>query len=89
MPLRLRVIPPAGLKPGDRRSPTTERLVEFPDDVEEITLTTDGPSLWIAKALSSAGLVKSTGEGKRLVEQGGETLDPTHRFPARNSIAVR
>jgi tyrosyl-tRNA synthetase len=46
-----------------------------PDDVEEVTLTTDGPTLWIAKALSSAGLVKSTGEGKRLVEQGGVEMD--------------
>jgi tyrosyl-tRNA synthetase len=46
-----------------------------PDDVEEITLTTDGPTLWIAKALSGAGLVKSTGEGKRLVEQGGVEMD--------------
>jgi tyrosyl-tRNA synthetase len=46
-----------------------------PDDVEEVTVTTDGPSLWIAKALSSAGLVKSTGEGKRLVEQGGVEMD--------------
>lgn len=46
-----------------------------PDDVEEVTLTTDGPTLWLAKALSGAGLVKSTGEGKRLVEQGGVELD--------------
>jgi tyrosyl-tRNA synthetase len=46
-----------------------------PDDVEEMTVATDGPTLWIAKALSSAGLVKSTGEGKRLVEQGGVELD--------------
>jgi tyrosyl-tRNA synthetase len=48
---------------------------EIPDDVPEITLTTDGPTLWIAKALSGAGLVKSTGEGKRLVEQGGVEID--------------
>jgi tyrosyl-tRNA synthetase len=46
-----------------------------PENVEEVTVTTDGPTLWIAKALSSAGLVKSTGEGKRLVEQGGVDLD--------------
>ena len=46
-----------------------------PDDIEEVTLTTDGPTLWIAKALSGAGLVKSTGEGKRLVEQGGVEMD--------------
>jgi tyrosyl-tRNA synthetase len=48
---------------------------EIPDDVPEVTLTTDGPTLWIAKALSGAGLVKSTGEGKRLVEQGGVEID--------------
>jgi len=48
-----------------------------PQDVEEVTVTTEGPTLWIAKALSSAGLVKSTGEGKRLVEQGGVEVDQT------------
>ena len=47
----------------------------IPTDVPEHTLTTDGATLWIAKALSSAGLVKSTGEGKRLVEQGGVEVD--------------
>jgi tyrosyl-tRNA synthetase len=47
----------------------------IPDDVPEHTLVTDGATLWIAKALSSAGLVKSTGEGKRLVEQGGVEID--------------
>jgi tyrosyl-tRNA synthetase len=46
-----------------------------PADVEEHTLSTDGPTLWIAKALSMAKLVKSTGEGKRLVEQGGVEVD--------------
>ena len=47
----------------------------IPDDIDEVTLTTEGPTLWIAKALSGAGLVKSTGEGKRLVEQGGVEMD--------------
>ncbi len=47
----------------------------IPDDVKEVAVATDGPTLWIAKALSSAGLVKSTGEGKRLVEQGGVEVD--------------
>jgi tyrosyl-tRNA synthetase len=42
-----------------------------PDDVPSFTVRTETPTLWLAKALSSAGLVKSTGEGKRLVEQGG------------------
>ncbi|MCL2724387.1 MAG: tyrosine--tRNA ligase [Polyangiaceae bacterium] len=46
-----------------------------PDNVPSFSLTTDGPTLWIAKALSLARLVKSTGEGKRLVEQGGVEVD--------------
>lgn len=48
---------------------------EVPTDVKEVDVPTDGPTLWIAKALSAAGLVKSTGEGKRLVEQGGVEVD--------------
>ena len=47
----------------------------IPADVPEHTLTTETETLWIAKALSSANLVKSTGEGKRLVEQGGVEVD--------------
>jgi tyrosyl-tRNA synthetase len=46
-----------------------------PDDVPSHTVHTDGETLWIAKALSAAGLVKSSGEGKRLVEQGGVEVD--------------
>jgi tyrosyl-tRNA synthetase len=46
-----------------------------PDQVPEVRLTTDGETLWIAKALSLAGLVKTTSEGKRLVEQGGVEVD--------------
>jgi tyrosyl-tRNA synthetase len=42
-----------------------------PDDVPSFVVATSEKTLWIAKALSSSGLVKSTGEGKRLVEQGG------------------
>ncbi len=54
----------------------------LPDDIATHTVQTDTDTLWIAKALSMIGLVKSTGEGKRLVEQGGvevnqqRVLDP-------------
>ncbi|MDB4927655.1 MAG: Tyrosyl-tRNA synthetase [Myxococcaceae bacterium] len=46
-----------------------------PDDVTEFKVATDGPTLWIAKALAAVGLVKSNGEGRRLVEQGGVEVD--------------
>ncbi|MEO8875059.1 MAG: tyrosine--tRNA ligase [Polyangiaceae bacterium] len=48
---------------------------DIPADIKELEIVTEGATLWIAKALSAAGLVKSTGEGKRLVEQGGVELD--------------
>lgn len=47
----------------------------LPDGIPEHRVRTDTATLWIAKALSAAGLVKSTGEGKRLVEQGGVEVD--------------
>ncbi|WP_394831942.1 tyrosine--tRNA ligase [Pendulispora rubella] len=47
----------------------------LPTDIAEQTVATEDGTLWIAKALSSTGLVKSTGEGKRLVEQGGVEVD--------------
>jgi tyrosyl-tRNA synthetase len=53
----------------------------LPSNIEEKTVETDGPTLWIAKALSMVGLVKSTGEGKRLAEQGGVEIDQK-RAPA-------
>ncbi len=46
-----------------------------PADVATLTIATEGATLWIAKALASAGLVKTTSEGKRLVEQGGVEVD--------------
>ena len=49
----------------------------IPDDIETHTVVSDKPTLWVAKALSSIGFVKSTGEGKRLVEQGGVEVDRT------------
>jgi tyrosyl-tRNA synthetase len=58
----------------------------IPADIKEFTLTTEGATLWIAKALSSAGLVKSTGEGKRLVEQGGVEVDQVRITDANHQL---
>jgi tyrosyl-tRNA synthetase len=58
----------------------------IPTDVPEHEVKTDGASLWIAKALSSAGLVKSTGEGKRLVEQGGVEVDQVRITDANHQL---
>lgn len=46
-----------------------------PDDVPEVEVATDGESLALSKALSSAKLVKSTSEGRRMIVQGGVEVD--------------
>lgn len=66
-----------------------------PDNIPEHRLTTDGPTLWIAKALSEAKLVKSTSEGRRLVEQGGveidgiRVVDPQHQLARGGRYLIR
>ena len=47
----------------------------IPDEVEEITLITDGPTVGIAQMLKQSGLMPSTGEANRMIEQGGVKLD--------------
>ncbi len=47
---------------------------EVPNDVPETTLTADG-GLWIAKALTQAGLTQSNGEAVRLINQGALSID--------------
>jgi tyrosyl-tRNA synthetase len=59
----------------------------IPDDIPSHTVHTDTETLWIAKALSSVGLVKSTGEGKRLVEQGGVEIDQVRVSDANLKLA--
>jgi tyrosyl-tRNA synthetase len=60
---------------AQREFEETYRGRGIPDQVPEVHVSTDGDTLWIAKALSKAGLVKTTSEGKRLVEQGGVEVD--------------
>ncbi|CAN5184484.1 tyrosine--tRNA ligase [soil metagenome] len=59
-----------------------------PEDVPEFTVKTDGDTLWLPKALSAAGLVKSTGEGKRLVEQGGVEVDKARVSDGQTQLAI-
>lgn len=46
-----------------------------PAEVESATLEVGDEGLWIPKALADLGLVKSTSEGRRLLVQGGVSLD--------------
>jgi tyrosyl-tRNA synthetase len=47
----------------------------IPDDVPEIVVTIEGASIGIAQLLKMAGLVESTSEAIRAIQQGGVKLD--------------
>ncbi len=48
---------------------------DAPTNAEEIRVKIDGEDVWIAKALSAAGLAESTSKAARLVKQGGVHVD--------------
>ena len=47
----------------------------IPDDVPEISISIEGGSIGVAQLLKLAGLVESTSEAYRAIEQGGVKLD--------------
>jgi len=47
---------------------------EIPDDIEVVTLTVAAP-VWICRLLTDAGLTRSNGEARRLIQQGGVKMD--------------
>jgi tyrosyl-tRNA synthetase len=48
---------------------------ETPDEVPEVALPAEGRPVWVPRLLVAAGLAKSNGEARRLIEQGGVSLD--------------
>ncbi len=46
-----------------------------PDDIEELKLSVEGDSIWIAALIKEVGFATSTSDGRRKVEQGGVKID--------------
>ncbi|MFZ2089229.1 MAG: tyrosine--tRNA ligase [Desulfobaccales bacterium] len=47
----------------------------LPDDIDEVVLTAAADRTWLPKVMVEAGLVGSTSEGRRLITQGGVSVD--------------
>lgn len=45
-----------------------------PTEIEEVVLTVDNP-VWVVKLLSTAGMIDSNGEGRRLIRQGAVSIN--------------
>jgi tyrosyl-tRNA synthetase len=61
---------------------------ELPDEIDEVTLKVEGEAIWLPKLLTEAGLVKGTGEGRRMIQQGGVTLDGAKVTDAEQQVPV-
>jgi len=67
-----------GQEEADRAEANFEKVFskhQLPDEIEEVTIKADGGAIWLPKLLAEAGLVKGTGEGRRMIQQGGVSLD--------------
>lgn len=48
---------------------------ELPEDMPEVCLASTDETVWLPKLLLEADLVKGTGEGRRMIQQGAVTID--------------
>ncbi len=55
----------------------------------DIRLTTDGGTISIIRMLVDAGMVKSNSEARRLIEQGGVSIDGQRVSDAAANIALK
>jgi tyrosyl-tRNA synthetase len=67
-----------GAAAADEAAAEFERIFarhENPDEVRVVPLPAAAEPVWIPKLMVTAGLAKSNGEARRLIEQGGVSLD--------------
>lgn len=48
---------------------------QLPGEIEKVTLRREGRTVWVVRLLVQAGMAESNGEARRLIEQGGVTID--------------
>ena len=59
----------------------------LPDDIKEVSVSVETDTLWIAKALSVAGLAGSTSEGRRMMKDGWVEVDGTRITDEQHQLA--
>jgi len=67
-----------GPEAAERAEANFERVFrdhQLPDDIPEKRVAAGGDAIWLPKLLVAAGLVKGTGEGRRMIQQGAVSID--------------
>ena len=62
---------------------------ELPEDIEEVELAANAESIWLPKLLQEAGLVKSSSEGRRMIEQQAVSIDGEKITDTKASISTQ
>ena len=71
------------------------RQHELPEDLPELTLAAGPEPIWLPRLLVDAGLVKSSGEGRRMISQGAVSVDGEKvgdleaTLPAAGEVLIR
>ncbi len=66
---------PAAAEQAERAFEQVFARHEIPDEVEEVSMTVAETEIWVPKLLLDAGLVKSTSEGRRMIQQQAVSID--------------
>lgn len=66
---------PAAADEAERNFEQVFARHELPDDLEEVHLTAAEPEIWVPKLLLDAGMVKSTSDGRRMIQQQAVSLN--------------
>jgi tyrosyl-tRNA synthetase len=68
---------------------------ELPDEIEEVRIETGETEVWVPKLLLDAGLVKSTSDGRRMIQQhavsmdGERVEDVNATVPVKGSVLIK
>ncbi len=68
---------------------------DLPDDIPEYQCSWPEDNIWLPKLLAEAGMVKGTGEGRRMISQNAVSLDgekisdQDYNVPARGEVLVK
>jgi tyrosyl-tRNA synthetase len=67
-----------GSEAADKAEENFEKVFsqhDLPDDIPEMSLSVPEKTIWLPKLLAETGMVKGTGEAKRLIQQNAVTVN--------------
>lgn len=86
---------PAAAHEAERNFEQVFARHELPDEIEEVRLAVAETEIWVPKLLLDAGMVKSTSDGRRMIQQQAVTIngekvgDSNATIPAKGELLLK